>query len=58
MDEQQTKLKGLRKAGIAIGTITALTLKDPTDFRTTVVICIIAAIGIVAQTALDWKKQG
>jgi len=51
------KVVGFRKLGISLGTITALIWKPPTDFKVTVVIGIIAVVGIVAQTWLDTRKK-
>ena len=50
------KIEGYRKMGIAMGTIGGLIYKPPTDFRVTVVIGIIAVVGIFCQTWLDRKK--
>jgi hypothetical protein len=50
------KIVGLRKMGIAMGAITALIWKPPTDFKVAVIIGIIAVTGIIAQTWLD--KEG
>ncbi len=49
------KAKGLRKAGIGISAITALSLAT-IDFRTACIIGIIAVVGIICQTKLDGKN--
>jgi len=51
------KVVGFRKLGISLGTITALIWKPPTDFKVTVVIGIIAVVGIAAQTWLDTREK-
>lgn len=43
--------------GIAMGAITALSLKDTIDFKTAVIIGIIAIVGIICQSFLDWSKK-
>ena len=52
----EEKLKGLRKAGIVTIAITALTCNPPENFKIAVIIGIIAVVGIICQTVLDWKK--
>ncbi len=49
------KIEGWRKAGIAMGSIAALTLKNP-DFKIAVIIGLIAIVGIICQSFLDLKK--
>lgn len=55
--EPQSKIQGWRKMGIAMGSITALSLKDTIDFKIAVIIGIIAVFGIVCQGILDWRKH-
>ncbi len=43
--------------GIAMGSITALTLKDTIDFKIAIIIGIIAVFGITCQSILDWRKN-
>lgn len=56
MEEQKKKVEGWRKMGIAMGAITALSLKDTIAFEIAVIIGIIAIAGIICQGILDWKK--
>lgn len=59
MEEQKSKIEGWRKMGIAMGAITMLaTFKGTIDFKIAVIIGIIAIVGIVCQTFLDWSKGG
>ena len=53
----ENKVIGFRKMGIVMGTITALIWKPPTDFRVSVIVGIIAIVGITAQTYLDRRKN-
>lgn len=55
--ENNSKVVGWRKMGIAMGAITALIYKPPEDFKVAVIIGIIAALGICAQAFLDWKDN-
>jgi len=57
MEEQKDKIKGLRKLGIAMGAITALSLKDAIDFKVAIIIGVIAIVGIVCQSILDEKNR-
>lgn len=57
MEEQKKAIVGWRKMGVAMGAITALSLKVTIDFKIAVIIGIIATIGIVCQTILDWSKK-
>lgn len=52
-----SKIEGIRKMGIAMGAITALTLKSTMEFKTAVIVCVIAITGIVCQGILDWRKN-
>ena len=54
--ETTSKIEGWRKMGIAGAGLAALTLKDAIEFRTGVMVCIIAVVGIIAQAALDAYK--
>ena len=56
MEEEKSKIEGYRKIGIAMGAITALSVKETIDFRTAIIIAVIAVIGIVCQGVLDWRK--
>jgi len=56
MDEQKPKIEGWRKMGIAMGSITALSLQTGIDFKIAVIIGAIAIYGITAQAIVDWKK--
>lgn len=51
------KIDGWRKMGIAMGTIGGLIYKSPADFRVTIVIGVIAVVGILCQTWLDNRKK-
>lgn len=53
----ENKAKGLRKIGIGITAISTLSLKPPEDFRVAVIIGVIAIIGIVCQSILDWRTK-
>lgn len=52
----EEKFKGMRKAGIAIGTITGVLTKPPEDIRVTAGILLLAGLAIVCQTLLDLYK--
>ena len=52
MNGAEDRLKGLRKAGIGISAITALSLAA-IEFKIAVIIGIIAIVGIICQTVLD-----
>ena len=54
---KEKSIEGWRKAGIAMGSISALVFKDDIDFKIAVIIGIIAVWGILCQTALDWCKD-
>ncbi len=43
--------------GIAMGAITALSLKDTIDFKIAVIIGAIAVVGIICQGILDWRRK-
>ena len=58
MDEKKSVIEGWRKLGLGMGAITALTIKDNIDFKTAVIVGIIAIVGIVCQGYLDSKKTG
>ena len=51
------KIEGIRKMSIAMAAITALTIKDTMEFKTAVIVCVIAITGIVCQSILDWSKN-
>lgn len=55
--EVESKVEGWRKLGIAMGAITALTLKETIDFKIAIIIGIIAVFGITCQGILDWRKH-
>ena len=55
MDNPENKVKGFRKAGIAIATITALVYKPPTEIYVVIIIGIVAITGILVQGFIDWK---
>jgi hypothetical protein len=56
--EKESKIKGWRKAGVAVSAIGALTaFKDTMSFKIAVLIAIIAAIEIACQTFLDYGKR-
>ena len=60
MEEQKKKLEGLRKLGMGMSAIAALTtiaLKGDADFKIAVIIGIIAMVGIVTQGVLDYGKK-
>ena len=57
MGEQKSKIEGWRKMGIGIAAISALTLKESLDFKTALIIGIIAVFGICCQTILDRRKK-
>lgn len=54
--ETTSKIEGYRKMGIAGAGLAALTMKDAIEFKTGVMVCIIAGIGIIAQALLDAYK--
>lgn len=56
MEEQKNKIEGWRKLGIGISGITALSIKGTIDFKIAVIIGIIAVVGIIAQSVLDYAK--
>jgi len=56
MKEEPKKIEGYRKMGIGISAIAALSLAT-IDFKTAVIIGIIACVGIVAQSILDNNKE-
>ncbi len=53
----EEKLKGVRKAGIVVGTITGLIAKTPEDIRVTAGILLLAGLAVICQTILDKAKQ-
>lgn len=57
MEEQKSVIEGWRKMGIAMGAITALSLSKTISFETSIIIGIIAIVGIVCQGVLDWRKK-
>lgn len=57
MEEQKKKIEGWRKISIGISAITALSIKSTVDFKIAVIIGIIAIVGIVAQSVLDYGKR-
>lgn len=54
-EEKESKIKGWRKMGIGLGAITALDLNPSIDFKIAVIIGIIAIVGSINQTILDYK---
>lgn len=60
MTEQKKTIEGWRKLGIGMSAIAALTtiaLKGDADFKIAVIIGIIAVVGIIAQSMLDYEKK-
>ncbi len=57
MEEKKSVIEGWRKMGVAMGAITALSLKDEISFKIALIIGVIAITGIVCQGILDWKKK-
>lgn len=57
MEEQKNKIEGWRKLGIGISGITALSLNPAIDFKIAAIIGIIAVVGIIAQSVLDYEKK-
>ena len=55
MDEQKKKIEGWRKVGIGVSAITALSVAT-IDFKVSVIIGVIAIVGIITQGILDGKK--
>lgn len=55
MDEQKKKIEGWRKVGIGVSAITALSVAT-IDFKVSVIIGLIAIVGIITQGVLDGKK--
>ena len=53
----KSKLEGIRKMGIAMGAVTALTVKNTIDFKIALIICGITITAIICQTILDWRKN-
>lgn len=47
------KSGGMRKAGIAVGSIGLLVMKDGIDLRLAAIVGVIAVVGIICQTLLD-----
>ena len=56
MEEQKSVIDGWRKMGIAMGAITALSITEAIDFKTSIIIGIIAIVGIVCQGVLDYSR--
>ena len=56
-EKPKSVIEGWRKMGVAMGAITALSLKETITFETSVIIGIIAIVGIVCQGVLDWRKN-
>lgn len=54
-EEKESKIKGWRKVGIIMGAITALIVSPSLDFKVAVIIGILAVIGSINQTILDYK---
>jgi len=54
---KESKIKGWRKMGIIMGAITALVVSPTIDFKVAVIIGILAVIGSINQTILDYKGQ-
>ena len=54
---EESKIKGFRKIGIAMGAITAVSVADSVDFKIAVIIGTIAVVGIVCQCILDRRKH-
>lgn len=50
-------MQGLRKMGIGIAGIGAISLKEPSDFKIALIIAIVTVVGIVCQCILDWRKH-
>lgn len=59
MEEEKPKsvIEGWRKMGIAMGAITALSISETISFETSIIIGIIAIVGIVCQGVLDWRRK-
>ena len=57
MEEPKKKIEGWRKMGVAMGAITALSLKDTINFKIAVIIGIIAIVAILTQGYLDNGKR-
>lgn len=57
MEEQKKKVEGWRKMGIGIAAITALSLNPTIDFKIAGIIGIVAIVGIVCQSMLDYVKK-
>jgi hypothetical protein len=55
MEEQKKKIEGWRKIGIGVSAITALSVAT-IDFKVSVIIGVIAIVGIITQGVLDGKK--
>lgn len=59
-EENKPKIEGLRKLGIGMSAIAALTtiaLKGDADFKIAIIISIIAIVGIIVQGILDYAKK-
>ncbi len=54
---ENSKVMGFRKMGVAMGAISALVFKPPEDIKIAVIVGIVAVTQIVGQTLLDWKKK-
>lgn len=54
---KESKIKGWRKVGIIMGAITALTLNPSLDIKVAVIIGILALVGSINQTILDYKRD-
>ncbi len=57
MENEKNRVEGWRKLGIAMGAITALSLKNTIDFKTSIIIGVIAIVGIICQCILDWRTK-
>ena len=57
MEEPKKKIEGWRKMGIAMGTITALSLNPTIDFKIAIIIGVIAIYGISWHGVIDYAKK-
>ena len=57
MTEQKSKIEGYRKMGIVVVAITALALNPAIDFKIAVIIGVIAIVGSINQTILDYGTR-
>ena len=56
MEEQKPKIEGLRKLGLGVTGITALSVSN-VEFKIAVIIGLITVIGIITQGVLDHAKK-